>query len=76
MNSDELAKLKASEERKREACWNPVARWRVIQETLAWAESQLAVPRNTPQRCLELQRRKLAQIEKSAAGRDPPTTGD
>lgn len=76
MNSDELAKLKASEERKREACWNPAARWRVIQETLAWAESQLAVRRNTPQRCLELQRRKLAQMEKSAAGRDPPTTGD
>lgn len=76
MNSDELAKLKASEERKREACWNPAARWRVIQETLAWAESQLAVRRNTPQRCLELQRRKLAQMERCTARPDRSPTGD
>lgn len=48
MNSDELANLKASEERNRAACWNPTARWRVIQETLAWAVSQLAAGRQRP----------------------------
>lgn len=52
--------LKRSEEQKREAMWDPAQRWRVLQETITWAESQAAVRRNTPQRCLELQRAKLA----------------
>ena len=51
--------LKRLEERKREAHWDPADRWRVLQETITWAESQAAVARNTPQRCLELQRAKL-----------------
>jgi hypothetical protein len=33
--------LKAREEEKRERAWDPVQRWKVIQETIAWAEAQL-----------------------------------
>jgi hypothetical protein len=51
--------LKRREESKREAHWDPVERWRVIQEMIVWAESQATVRRNTPARCLELQRAKL-----------------
>jgi len=39
--------------------WRPVVRWRVIQEMIAWADSQATVGRNTRERCLELQRAKL-----------------
>jgi len=46
------------EEAKREACWDPAERWRVFQETIAWIESQAAVPRNSPRRCVELEREK------------------
>jgi hypothetical protein len=52
--------LKSLEDRKREAAWDPAQRWRVLQETIAWADSQAAVPRNTRRRCLELQRARLA----------------
>jgi len=52
--------LKRFEERKREASWDAAQRWRVLQETITWAESQATVRRNTPQKCLELQRAKLA----------------
>lgn len=52
--------LKRREEQKRERCWNPQERWRVIQEMIAWADVQATVRRNTPQRCLELERVKLA----------------
>jgi hypothetical protein len=37
------ADLKQREERKREACWDPVVRWKVIQETITWAEAQRTV---------------------------------
>jgi hypothetical protein len=50
--------LKQYEERKREAHWDPVERWRVIQTMIAWAEQQSTVQRNTRQRCLELQKKK------------------
>jgi hypothetical protein len=50
--------LKQFEERKREAHWDPVERWRLIQEMIAWVDSQADVPRNSKQRCLELQRAK------------------
>jgi hypothetical protein len=33
--------LKSSEERKRDAAYDPVARWRHIQETITWAEANL-----------------------------------
>jgi hypothetical protein len=54
--SDELKRL---EEQKREACWDPAERWRVLQATITWAEAQATVRRNTPERCLELERAKL-----------------
>ncbi len=56
----DFAELHRSEQRKREARWDPVQRWRVLQETITWAERQAAVRRNTRQRCLELQQAKLA----------------
>jgi hypothetical protein len=47
------------EEQKRESHWDPVERWLVIQEMIAWADAQATVRRNTKERCLELQQRKL-----------------
>jgi len=55
--------LKRREEEKRERCWDPAERWRVLQETIAWADAQAAVSRNTPTRCLELQRAKLERLK-------------
>lgn len=57
MNEDDLKHL---EEQKREACWSAAERWRALQNTIAWAEAQATVRRNTRERCLELQREKLA----------------
>ena len=59
--NDPTDDLKAAEERKREAAWDAAERWRVLQETMTWAEAQLKVRRNTPKRCLELQRQKLGE---------------
>jgi hypothetical protein len=59
MDSTNLDALKRYEEEKRERNWDPAERWRVLQATITWAESQATVRRNTPQRCLELQRAKL-----------------
>ncbi len=55
--------IKRREEAKREAAWDPVERWRVLQETITWAETQAKVRRNTPERCLALQRAKLARLD-------------
>jgi len=52
--------LKHREEQKREANWDPAERWRVLQATIAWVESLPSVQRNTPAKCLELQRARLA----------------
>ena len=52
--------LKRREEAKRDAHWNPAARWRAIQETITWADAQMPIPRNSMVRCLQLQRAKLA----------------
>ncbi len=52
-------KLKKLEEEKRERCWDPLQRWKVLQETIAWVDSQQAVPRNSPQGALEKQNRML-----------------
>ena len=54
--------LKRIEEQKREANWDPVERWRVMQETITWAEAQATVRRNTRERCLELQAEKLKEM--------------
>lgn len=51
--------IKLREELKREEAWDPVQRWITIQATITWAESQLTVRRNTKERCLELERKKL-----------------
>jgi hypothetical protein len=63
----EMTDLLQSEERKRWRQWDAAERWRVIQQTINWAERQATVQRNTPAACLREQRRKLAQL---AAG--PP----
>ena len=56
---DSFAALKQREECKRDRLWDPRERWRVIQETLTWAEAQRTVRRNTPSTCLRLQRAHL-----------------
>ena len=53
--------LKPLEERRREAAWDPAQRWRILQQTITWAESQVTVRRNTPQVCLQLQKAKLSR---------------
>jgi hypothetical protein len=47
MNRDAL---KNEEERKRDAAYDPVVRWRHIQQTITWAEANLPPPlrRNRP----------------------------
>ncbi len=49
--------LQQREETKRERQWNPLQRWRALQTTIAWAEAQTAVRRNTPAACLRIERR-------------------
>jgi len=61
MSNTDLDDLKRAEEQKREAHWDAAERWRVLQETITWAASQVTVRRNTPQRCLELQAAKLRE---------------
>jgi hypothetical protein len=56
------SELLRSEERKREAHWDPAQHWLAIQEMIVWAEAQLPVRRNTRERCLELQRVKLQRM--------------
>jgi hypothetical protein len=56
MSDPSFDQLKRREEQKREQCWDPLQRWLVIQEMITWAESLPNVRRNTPARCVELQR--------------------
>ena len=44
--------LKDAEEAKRERHWDARTRWRVLQETIAWAVAQATVQRNTRAACL------------------------
>lgn len=53
------------EEAKRNQMWDPAQRWRVLQETIAWAEKQLSAPRNTPAARLAEQSRKLEVFRRS-----------
>jgi hypothetical protein len=55
-----------NEEQKRERSWSAQERWRLIQEAIAWAETQATVRRNTPQSRLAEQSRKIAFTDKSA----------
>jgi hypothetical protein len=48
--------LKTFEEQKRERCWDVRERWRLLQETIAWVDSQQEIPRNSPAGCLAMQR--------------------
>ena len=73
MSDAEADELKRREEQKREACWDAAQRWRILQETITWAEAQATVRRNTPARCLELQRAKLAYWESEAARKQEQT---
>jgi hypothetical protein len=61
--SDE--RQKEVEEARRERNWDPALRWRVLQETIAWAEAQATVRRNTRQSRLAEQREKLARMKAS-----------
>jgi hypothetical protein len=47
-----LEEVKKREERKRDAAYDPVARWRHIQETITWAEANLPphLRRNRPRK--------------------------
>ncbi|HEX5102857.1 MAG TPA: hypothetical protein VFV87_03550 [Pirellulaceae bacterium] len=58
--SQSLGEIKRSEEAKRERNWNAAARWKVLQETIRWAELQQTARRNTPAACLARQRLLLA----------------
>ena len=62
VDMNELTRTKRREEAKREAAWDPKVRWRVLQETITWAEMQATVRRNTPARCLQEQARQLRQF--------------
>jgi len=58
--------LKARENVKRERHWDPAMRWKVIQDTITWAEAQKTVTRNTPAARLAEQAEKLARLENRA----------
>jgi hypothetical protein len=54
--------IKRREEEKRNAALGPAERWRLIMEAITWAEQQPQVRRNTPARCLQLERAKCATL--------------
>jgi hypothetical protein len=56
MTSDQIR----AEEEKRERHWEPGVRWRILQETIAWAADQSSVKRNSIEARLTEQNRKLA----------------
>jgi hypothetical protein len=62
----DLARAKRRQEKLRDKMWDRAARWKVIQETIAWAESQKTCRRNTPARCIEEERRKLRRRKPSS----------
>ena len=50
MKSTQLNQLKAEEERKRAAAYDPAQRWQHLQQTITWAEANLPpqLRRNRP----------------------------
>jgi hypothetical protein len=54
--------LKAREERKRNRAWSPAQRWRVLQDTVTWAEAQPAARRNLPAACLAKEHKLLTGL--------------
>lgn len=59
----DMAEMLRQEEEKRRRHWDAADRWRVIEQTIRWAEGQATVRRNTPEACLREQRRKLAEFQ-------------
>jgi hypothetical protein len=55
--------LKRAEEARRERHWDAAVRWKVVQDTIRWAESQTTARRNTPDARLAEQARKLAWLK-------------
>ena len=55
-------RIKQAQESLREKHWDPQEQWRVIQETITWAESQKTVERNTPRYCLQKQAKLLMAL--------------
>jgi hypothetical protein len=56
-SDEEPADRAACEHDRRERAWVPAERWQALQETIRWAESQATARRNTPQSCIERERR-------------------
>jgi hypothetical protein len=69
----DLGDLKRREEQKRDAALGPAGRWRLLIEAITWAERQPQVQRNTPAKCLQLQRAKLAEPAGGAPAAGEPT---
>ena len=66
LDGEAFTELLRAEEAKRERNWDAAERWRVIQATITWVDSQRTGGRNTKARCLEEQARILRQF----AGRE------
>jgi hypothetical protein len=54
-----MSNIVQQEELKRDRHMDAREKWRLILEAISWAENQTTVRRNTPQRCLVDQARKL-----------------
>lgn len=61
MNVDH-SELMAAEATKRDANWDPAHRAKVVEQTIRWADSQQAIPRNSKAGCLAEQERKNVQL--------------
>ncbi len=60
----------AWESAKRLRSWDPAEQWRVLQQTITWAERQATVRRNTPTACLREQQHKLSQMRTRQADQE------
>ena len=58
--NDPIDQLKREDEAKRDAHWGKAERWRLLQEAMGWVASLPWIERNTPAKCRELERAKLA----------------
>jgi hypothetical protein len=63
MTHEEFSELLRREEAKRNRLWDPLERWRMIQNLIDWADVQKTVPRNSKEGCLAAQRKLLAQMK-------------
>jgi hypothetical protein len=59
MTHEEFSESLRDEEAKRNRMWDPVERWRMIEEMIEWADQQRPVPRNSKEGCLAAQRKWL-----------------